>query len=131
MTEEKPRVSADLLQHMEGLAPSVVHDAAAETERQKSITFSEAIRLYPKAVLWSIILSTSIVMEGFDLVLIGSFFAFPQFTQHYGERQPDGSYQVLTSWQSALTNGALVGQIIGLAISGWIVERWGYREDNH
>ncbi|KAL5596249.1 hypothetical protein FOVSG1_009938 [Fusarium oxysporum f. sp. vasinfectum] len=127
MTEEKPRVSADLLQHMEGLAPSVVHDAAAATERQKSMTFSEAIRLYPKAVLWSIILSTSIVMEGFDLVLIGSFFAFPQFTQHYGERQPDGSYQVLTSWQSALTNGALVGQIIGLAISGWIVERWGYR----
>ncbi|KAM5388014.1 hypothetical protein ACJA88_001274 [Fusarium oxysporum] len=66
-------------------------------------------------------------MEGFDLVLIGSFFAFPQFAQHYGERQPDGSYQVLTSWQPALTNGALVGQIIGLAISGWIVERWGYR----
>ncbi|KAK2007463.1 maltose permease [Colletotrichum eremochloae] len=127
MIENKPRVSTDLVQHLEGLDLSMIRDATTETERQKSMGFFEAIRLYHRAVLWSIVLSTAIVMEGFDLVLIGSFFAFPQFTEHFGERQPDGSYQVLSSWQSALTNGALVGQILGLTVSGWIVERWGYR----
>jgi len=39
----------------------------------------EAIKLYPKATAWSILLSTALVMEGYDLVVINSFFAFRKY----------------------------------------------------
>ncbi|KAM6507047.1 hypothetical protein FALCPG4_018437 [Fusarium falciforme] len=45
--------------------------AAGEAERD--------LKLYPKAVGWSILLSTVIIMEGFDTVLIGILYANPPF----------------------------------------------------
>jgi hypothetical protein len=37
------------------------------------MTLLEGIRLYPKAVFWSIVISTCIVMEGYDVSLVGNF----------------------------------------------------------
>ena len=31
-----------------------------------------AFRLYPKAVLWSIVLSSALIMEGYDTAAVGS-----------------------------------------------------------
>lgn len=53
--------------------------------------------------------------------------AFPQFRQKYGEQLPDGTYQVPAPWQAGLSNGANVGEIIGLFLNGFISERFGYR----
>ncbi|KAL6352182.1 hypothetical protein LRP88_14626 [Fusarium phalaenopsidis] len=111
--------------HMEN--KDLIEAAAEATDRQKAMSFRQAVREYPKAIMFSALLSTSIVMEGFDLGLIGSFFAFPQFTNKFGEQQPDGSYQVPSEWQSGLTNGSLCGQILGLMFAGWMTKRLGYR----
>lgn len=35
----------------------------------------EALKLYPKATAWSALASTVLVMEGYDLVVINSFYA--------------------------------------------------------
>lgn len=43
------------------------------TEAEQSMRLSDAIKTYPKAVAWSLLLSSAIVMEGFDIVLMGSF----------------------------------------------------------
>lgn len=51
---------------------------AALEEHQ--LTLAGALCKYPKVVLWSILLSTSIIMEGYDIVLMGSFFAQPAFS---------------------------------------------------
>lgn len=51
----------------------------------------------------------------------------PQFRKKYGEPLPDGSYQVTAPWQAGLSNGAVVGEIIGLTINGWVSEKIGYR----
>jgi len=32
----------------------------------------EAFRIYPKAIMWSVILSSSLIMEGFDTAVVGS-----------------------------------------------------------
>ena len=40
-------------------------------ESEHRMTLLEAIRLYPKAIGWSMLISTCIVMEGFDVALIG------------------------------------------------------------
>jgi hypothetical protein len=37
------------------------------------MTLMQGIRLYPKAIGWSIVISTCIAMEGYDLCLLGNF----------------------------------------------------------
>ena len=102
--------------------------AIAGTEAEKRMGIIEGFRLYPKAVGWSILLSTALVMEGYDIVLLGNFYAFPQFNQKYGTLQADGTYQVSAAWQAGLSNGANVGEILGLFAAGIIAERFGYRK---
>lgn len=107
---------------------ALTSDAKDATDKEHRMTLWQAIRLYPKAIGWSILLSTAIVMEGYDVVLMQSFYAFPTFTQRYGQRQPDGTYQIPAQWQSGLSNGANVGEIIGLFLNGIVSERYGYRK---
>ena len=74
----------------------------------------QGIRLYPKAIGWAAVISVCCVMEGYDIALLGNFYAFPPFNRKYGELQANGTYQVPARWQSGLSNGAQCGQIIGL-----------------
>ncbi|KAJ5143764.1 uncharacterized protein N7515_002551 [Penicillium bovifimosum] len=104
----------------------VILNAKAATEKEQSMTLMQGIRLYPKAVMWSVLISTCIVMEGYDISLVNNFYAFPQFNRKYGE-WTDGEYQVSAAWQAGLSNGAYCGEIIGLFINGWASERFGYR----
>lgn len=43
------------------------------------------------------------------------------------DRQPNGSYQLSAAWQSGLSNGLLVGQILGLFANGLAADRYGYK----
>ena len=105
----------------------VASGAIAGTESEKRLGIIQGFKLYPKAVGWSILLSTAIIMEGYDVTLLPNLFAFPPFQQKYGEPAGDGTYQLTPAWQSGLTNGANVGEIIGLFITGLVAERIGYR----
>jgi SP family general alpha glucoside:H+ symporter-like MFS transporter len=103
--------------------------AKQAAEEEHNLTFLEAVRRYPKAVMWSILLSTSIIMEGYDIVLISSFFAQPSFRRHYGEYQPEtDTWQITASWQNGLTNAVSVGTIIGAFANGYFTHRYGYRK---
>ncbi|KAH6885211.1 general substrate transporter [Thelonectria olida] len=108
--------------------PSVALEAAAATEKEHNMGLWASLKLYKKACLWSIFLSTCIVMEGFDVVLLNNLFAYPPFQKKFGELQPDGSYQLTAAWQSGLSNGTLCGQILGLFVNGIIADRFGYRK---
>ena len=105
----------------------IIRDAKLASEKEHKMTLLQGIRLYPKAIAWSILISTCIVMEGYDIALVNNFYAFPQFNRKYGEQLPDGTWQIPPEWQSGLSNGVIVGEIIGLMINGWISERYGYR----
>ncbi|KAM7185177.1 alpha-glucosides permease MPH3 [Rhypophila sp. PSN 637] len=105
----------------------VIHDAKAATQKEQKMSLMEGVRLYPKAIAWSVLISTCIVMEGYDISLINNFYAFPQFNKKYGEQLPNEDYQVPAPWQAGLSNGANVGEFIGLLINGWVSERFGYR----
>lgn len=54
----------------------VVAGARAATEKEHNMTLLQGIKLYPKAVAWSILISTCIVMEGYDVCLINNLYAF-------------------------------------------------------
>ena len=42
----------------------VIQGAKTATEKEQKMTLMQGIKLYPKAIAWSILISTCIVMEG-------------------------------------------------------------------
>jgi SP family general alpha glucoside:H+ symporter-like MFS transporter len=106
-----------------------INEAKEGAELEKQMSLSRALKLYPKAALWSIVLSTALVMEGYDTLLLANFYALPTFSKKYGELNPKtGKYSISAPWRSGLSDGAAVGEIIGLFLTGLISERIGYRK---
>ena len=50
---------------------SLVSQARASDEADKHLTIRQALKHYKAATFWAMILSTSLIMEGFDLVTVG------------------------------------------------------------
>jgi SP family general alpha glucoside:H+ symporter-like MFS transporter len=48
----------------------LIHRAQAGDAADRQLTIRQALRKYKKAVFWAMILSTSLVMEGYDLVIV-------------------------------------------------------------
>ncbi|WPG98247.1 sugar porter family MFS transporter, protein [Acrodontium crateriforme] len=114
--------------HLARVETHVAEDAAKVAQAEGSMTLVEGLKTYPKAVGWSILLSTCIIMEGFDIVLINSLSALPAFRLKFGTLQPDGEYQISAAWQSGLANGALVGEVLGLFFIGIIADKFGFKK---
>lgn len=72
----------------------VIQNAKAATEKEQKMSLMQGIRLYPKAVAWSVLISTCIAMEGYDISLVNNFYGFPQFNRKYGTRLANDKYQV-------------------------------------
>lgn len=49
---------------------ALIRQAQAADQADKQLTIREALRKYKKAVFWAMILSTSLIMEGYDLVIV-------------------------------------------------------------
>ncbi|PWZ03711.1 general substrate transporter [Testicularia cyperi] len=107
---------------------ALVHDAAEATKAQENMSLKQALRTYPRAIGFSLILSLAVVMEGYDTMLLGNFFAQPAFARKYGNcSEITGECEIPAKWQTGLMNGSQVGSIIGLQITGIASERFGYR----
>lgn len=105
------------------------NNAKDNENKEKQMSLLEGLRTFPKAAMWSIILSSAIIMEGYDTSLIGSFYAFPSFKEKYGTYYSDiGEYQIPAKWQTALSMTTNVGEILGLFAAGIIADRIGFRK---
>lgn len=107
---------------------AIVQEAAQAVEQEQNMGLLKSLKLYRKACLWSIFLSTCIVMEGFDITLLNNLYAYPAFKEKFGQRLPNGEHELTAAWQSGLSNGAQCGQILGLFMNGIIADRFGYRK---
>lgn len=107
---------------------TIAEDAAKAAEAEQTQSLWQGLKLYKKAAGWSILLSCAIIMEGFDIVLIANLLAVPAFKRRFGNELPGGSYELTAAWQSGLTNGAYVGEILGLMINGWVADRIGFKK---
>ncbi|OBT38632.1 hypothetical protein VE00_10997 [Pseudogymnoascus sp. WSF 3629] len=101
--------------------------ARAATRAEQKMTFLGGCRLYPKAITWSMAISSTIIMEGFDTLLIFSFLSHLTFRRAYGVPTGNGNYEIPTRWQFALPTAAEAGEIVGLLLSGVVADRIGYR----
>lgn len=106
---------------------ALVHDAQQAHDDELSMGIMASIRAYPKAVIYSVGISLAIVMEGYDTILLGNFFAQPAFTKKFGECNADGC-QISPAWQAGLQNGSQIGSIIGLSAVGYLTDSLGYRK---
>jgi hypothetical protein len=48
-------------------------NAALATDKEHNMTLKQGLKLYPKAIAWSALISTLCAMEGYDISLIGNF----------------------------------------------------------
>jgi SP family general alpha glucoside:H+ symporter-like MFS transporter len=56
----------------------------------------------------------TIIMEGYDTILMGNFFAYPTFQQKYGQYYGEKiGWQVSAPWQTGLNMGSIIGAIFG------------------
>jgi hypothetical protein len=62
--ETSYRVNQDLLKKAEDVA-----------NFDKGMGFRETLRIYRKAAVWSVVLSTALIMEGYDVVIVRACFA--------------------------------------------------------
>ncbi|KAF1931156.1 sugar transporter [Didymella exigua CBS 183.55] len=102
-------------------AQPAIHDAEA------TLSLRQCIDRYSKAITWSVLFSLTLVMEGYSTILVPNLYSLDPFLRQFGTQQRNGSYEIGAAWQSALVNGALAGQIVGLLLAGWLAERIGYR----
>lgn len=87
----------------EVLGKDAIQGAKNASDGEHTETLREALRKHWPAILWSMGMSMSVVMEGYDTILMGSFFAYPSFARKYGDYYgPEKGWQVSSPWQSAL-----------------------------
>ncbi|EEA23406.1 hypothetical protein TMatcc_002272 [Talaromyces marneffei ATCC 18224] len=98
------------------------------TEEEHRLTIPEAIRKHYKACLWSMVISLTIIMDGYDGALLGSLVAFPSFKTHFGQYvNATSGYQIPAHWQLAIGCSSSVGNIIGIYIGAFTTDRLGYK----
>ncbi|KAH8663419.1 putative MFS alpha-glucoside transporter [Tricladium varicosporioides] len=106
----------------------LIHHAQQSDEADRLLTIPQALKKYKKAVFWAMFLSTSLVMEGYDLVIINSFYGQTQFRTRFGSYDAaQDKYLIPAEWQSGLSNSAVVGQLFGLLINAYCQDRFGNR----
>ncbi|KAL4935912.1 hypothetical protein BDV06DRAFT_228384 [Aspergillus oleicola] len=65
------------IQNAEGHTANLIRQAQESDEADRKLTIRQAVSKYKKAVFWAIFLSISLIMEGYDLVIITSFYNLP------------------------------------------------------
>ncbi|KAJ0415382.1 general substrate transporter [Aspergillus carlsbadensis] len=111
-----------------GAQADLIRQAQESDEADRKLTVRQAVVKYKKAVLWAMFLSTSLVMEGYDLVLVSSFYGQTQFKERFGVYDEASNQKLIPAeWQSGLANSALVGQLAGLVINAICQDRFGCR----
>lgn len=103
-------------------------DAIEAEAAEQAMTVMQAVKAYPMACFWAFIMSFTIIMESYDVFLIGNFIALPAFAQRYGEFDAaSNKYLIVPSWQSALQMSGQLGALIGVFLAGPLTSRIGYR----
>ncbi|ODQ71415.1 hypothetical protein LIPSTDRAFT_4665 [Lipomyces starkeyi NRRL Y-11557] len=75
--------------------------------------------------LWALLISSGVVMQGFDLVAGGQLAALPVFKEKFGILQPDGSYLIPAHYLSAWNSIAPATEIVSTFIFAPLLEKFG------
>ncbi|CAI0653692.1 unnamed protein product [Colletotrichum noveboracense] len=103
-------------------------EAAQATDVEHSFGVWEGLRTYKRAAFWSILISTTVIMEGYDVTLLSSFYGYPAFRLKYGEFLDDEhGYQISSMWQQRFNCLGALANIIGALLNGYLTPKIGHR----
>ncbi|KAF5009982.1 hypothetical protein FDECE_3843 [Fusarium decemcellulare] len=103
------------------------HQARLGAEAEHNLPPLEAVRKYPWALFWCLMVSMCVVMEGYDTNLLGNFYAYPAFAKKYGHwNEASNNYQLTAPWQAGLSNASGVGAFFGTLLNGYLVTKFGH-----
>lgn len=123
-TDDYSSVENDVIAKFLGMS----EDAQRSDIQDKEMSLLQGIKQYPMAAFWSIVLSSALIMEGYDTALLPSLYALPAFAKKFGALNPDtGVYEVSAAWQTGLSMCTYVGEIFGLQLAGIAADKVGYR----
>lgn len=54
----------------------LIAEAAAGFANERELDPLAALKAYPWAIVWSLVMALCVIMEGYDTALLGSFFAY-------------------------------------------------------
>jgi SP family general alpha glucoside:H+ symporter-like MFS transporter len=115
--------------HAEYPGKSLDLDAKLATEAEHNLGLWQGIKTYRKAVFWSVAVSASIIMEGYDVTLINSFYAYPAFQKKYGTYHGGTvGWQLSGPWQAGISDIQAVGNLIGALANGYFTHKYGHRK---
>jgi SP family general alpha glucoside:H+ symporter-like MFS transporter len=139
MATEKETGNSDI--RLESVDPSIshlqevdIHDKSLNnanieaTAHEHKLSVWQGFKTYKRAAFWSILISTTVVMEGYDVTLIGSFYGYPAFREKYGTwlNEEDG-YQISANWQQRFNCLGALANIVGAILNGWATAKYGHR----
>ncbi len=101
-------------------------EEAPSFNEDEDLTFKQAVQRYPKVAAYSLALTTSILLWGYDLVVVGSVTGLPAFQRDFGELF-NGDYIFPSAWLSLWLAFSPLGSAIGSVVGGWLQDRIGRR----
>ncbi|KAK3718382.1 hypothetical protein LTR37_005195 [Vermiconidia calcicola] len=102
-------------------------EARQATADEHNLTFTQAVKTYPKAIGWSMFFSLGIVMTAFDPQLLGQLYATPRFQRDFGYKFED-QWIISAPWQTGLSMGSPIGQVVGAFFASYPMEAFGRRK---
>jgi SP family general alpha glucoside:H+ symporter-like MFS transporter len=125
VTHEERDLSNSLTTKAAMIDPQMATDGNAA---EHNMTTWQALKRYKKATLWSMLVSTCIIMRAYDIEITGSLYAQPAFSRDMGEYLPGHGYQVPAKWQIAMSMGGIVGQAGGAWLAAFPMDRFGRKK---
>ncbi|KAH7126333.1 general substrate transporter [Dactylonectria estremocensis] len=107
----------------------LANNALEATTVEHNLGVFQALKTYRRAAMWSIFISTTVIMEGYDVTLLGSFYGYPSFRERYGEYlDKENGFQISADWQQKFNCLGALANIIGAMMNGWATAKWGHRK---
>lgn len=94
----------------------ITEQSRLSVQDAKAISLRQSFKVYPKAVMWSVFLSTALIMEGYDVVSVSGPHAMRCC---WSGRRRSCTHVTLSSDQQFLRTEQLPGSIRCLGRSGW------------
>ncbi|EEH07735.1 maltose permease [Histoplasma capsulatum G186AR] len=102
-------------------------EAQEATTLERELDIRIALKLYPKAAAWSFFFSLGVIMTGYGPQIIGNLYGVPRFQQDFGYLF-NGKWIISAAWQSGLSMGSPIGQVVGALAATYPMEIFGRKK---
>ena len=98
--------------------------ARAQQKLEHGYTRWQAIKLYPRAALYILILVWGMITVGFENQASGIVLSIPTFRKDFGHYY-EGAYVLEGKWQSAISGGPYGAFVVGSFLGSYLADRFG------